>query len=169
MAKFNSKNRGYSLIEIIIYIGIFALISVVVVNSFIHSVSASKTAFAKRNLLETGNSAMERMTREIRLADTIIDANSVFDTGSGILEISSVPPTGGTRVIKFKIDSGVVNMYEGGTLYGSVSGSQAVVSTLIFRKITTAQGKAIKIEMTVTDSLGYTSNFYNTVGLRGVY
>src|SRR3989344_3740780 len=131
MTKLNSKNRGYSLIEIIIYIGIFAMISIVVVNSFINSISASKTAFAKRNLLETGNSAMERMTREIRLADTISDANSVFDTGSGILEISSIPPAGGTRVIKFKIDSGVVNIYEGGTLYGSVSGSQAVVNTLI--------------------------------------
>lgn len=160
------KNKGYSLIEVVVYIAVFSLISVVVVNSFIVSFSTSKTAFAKRNLLEAGNSAMETMTREIRGSESVVDANSTLGANPGILEINNSITS---RTVKFQINSGSLDIYENTVLQGSISGSKVSISSLIFRKIITTSGEAVKIEMTLLDSLGRTVNFYNTVILRGSY
>lgn len=165
----NKMKRGYTLIEIVVYIAVLSLVSIVVVNSFIVSISSSKVAFEKRNLLEAGNTIMERMAREIRLADTVVDANSTFDSDPGVLEISSTDSVSGTRTVKFQVDSGEMSMYENGSLYGSISGDKVAVSSLFFRKITTSSGVAIKIELGLLGGQGHVSNFYNTVALRGAY
>lgn len=165
----NKMERGYTLIEIVVYIAMLSLVSIVVVNSFIVSISSSKVAFEKRNLLEAGTIAMDRITREIRMADTVVDANSTFDSDPGILEISSTDSSGDTRTIRFQVDSGEMSMYENGSFYGSISGDKVTVNSLFFRKIITSSGVAIKIELSVLGNEGRVANFYNTVALRGAY
>lgn len=163
MKNIHKMKSGYTLIEIVIYIAVLAMISIIVVNSFIVSLSSSKIAFSKRNLQEAGINIIERMTREIRDAGDIVDANSIFDNNPGAIEVD------GANIIKFNINSGSLDMYKDDVLYGSLSGPKVTVSSLVFRKIVTPTSEAVKIELVLMDSLGRSANFYNTVVLRGSY
>lgn len=162
--KFSQK--GFSLIEVIVYIGVLSFISIIVINSFIVSFSISRIAFEKRNLLESGNSVLDRISREIRNADSIVDANSVFDSSDGVLELSS---ENGARMVKFQIDSGKISFYEDDDFYDFISGDKVTAESIIFRKITTSASTAVKIEMILKDDSDRVVNFYNTVILRGSY
>lgn len=169
----NSKQKGYSIIEMVVYLSIFAIMSVVVINSFIVILKSFNTSRINRNLLESGSIAMERIGREIRETKTINVANSTFGTNPGILQLDSLNVTGyPDSVIRFVVSNGALNIYENGVLIGNLLGQNVTVSSLIFRRMTNTNSEAIKIEMTLQTVSGNTTrleNFYSTVVLRGLY
>lgn len=170
--KKNKLQKGYTLIETIVYLSIFALVSVLVINSFI-TVSYSYSSVRSNNdLLESGSFAMERMSREIRQAKTISVANSTLSSSPGVLELNSTDSSGNAFIVKFSVSNGALNVYENNTLVGNILGSNVSVTNLVFRRITTTKGEAVKIEMTLQDTRSKTTSiekFYDTVILRGAY
>ncbi len=170
MKKKIKNKKGFSLVEIIIYLAIFAMISIFVINSFINVMAAFNTTRINRDLLESGISSMERMSREIRQASSVDLVNS--NLGMGILQLNSTDDLGSPMVIKFSKDVDLLNIYRSGVLLDNLLGSNVALDLLVFRHILTAQGEAIKIEMTVHNVDGRkmkTENFYNTIILKGSY
>lgn len=168
----NKKNSGFSLVEILVYIAIFAALSVVIINSFSVIVASFNSTRTSRDLLEGGNTSFERITREIRLANSVDSANSVLGSTPGTLQMNSTNSGGSARIVKIILESGAVNLYEDGTLTGNLLGSNVQATSLIFRKITTTAGTAVKVEMTLQDQRGKdhrSEKFYDTVILRGDY
>jgi type II secretory pathway component PulJ len=165
--------RGYSLIEVIVYIAIFTSISILVINSFITILSSFKNTEANRRLLESGSLVMERMTREIRQANSIDLTNSTIGSNPGILQLNGKDSGGGLIYIKFKKeDNGEIDIYRNNNSGENLLSSQVLVTSLIFRRITTTESEAVKIEMTIqytNGSIVKTENFYNTIILRGSY
>lgn len=167
-----NKNRGYSLVEIIIYLAIFTSVSLVVINSLIVSMSSFSVVRSNRDILESGTLAMERISREIRNANSVATANSTLGSSPGTLELNTTDINDDPTTIKFTMANGAINLYAGGTLTGNLLGSNISVTSLIFRHIITTEGEAVKIEMTLSDTRTKQSNvekFYNTVILRGSY
>lgn len=168
----NNFTKGYSVIEIVVYLAIFSALSITIINSFIVVSSSMMTTRTNRDLLESGSSSMERISREIRQAKSVDIANSTFGTNPGVLQLNSTDNSGTAKIIKFTTSSGVLNLYENGVLSGSIIGSNISTTNLIFRRIVTIKGEAIKIEMTLQDKRSKTQRlekFYNTVILRGGY
>lgn len=166
------KQGGYSIAEMIVYIAIFASISIVVINSFIIVARSFSVSRTNRDLLESGSTALERMSREIRKAKSIDTSNSTLGSSPGVLQLSSTDASGNATLVKFSVTSGALNLYQGGTLTGTILAPTVSVTNLIFRRITTLQGEAVKIEMTLQDTrspLQTTAKFYDTVILRGEY
>lgn len=167
------KNKGFSLIEIIIYISIFAMISIVVINSFVVVVNSFAETRSTRDLLESGNTSLERISREIRQAKSIDIGNSTFASSPGVLQLNSTNAGGNPRIVKFAVVNGALNLYQDGVLTGNLVGANISVTSLIFRRIAvTANVEAVKIEMTLQDNRSKTlhsENFYDTVLLRGAY
>jgi Tfp pilus assembly protein PilW len=166
------KNKGYSIFEVIIYLAIFTVMSVAVINSFILVFSSFANTRSNRDLLESGSTVMERMTREIRQAKGVDVGNSTFSSNPGVLQLNSTDDTGTDILVKFSVSSGALNLYQSGVLVGNLVGQKILVTNLIFRKITTSVGEAIKIEMTLQDTGSKdnkTANFYDTIILRGEY
>lgn len=166
------KQSGYSLIEMVVYLAIFTFMSIAVINSFIVVMASFSTTSTNRDLLESGSTAIERMSREIRQANNIDTANSVLGTSSGVLQLNSTDSSGGATVVKFNTSSGALNLYQAGTLTGNLLGQNISVTSLVFRRINTTIGEAVKIEMTLQDTKSKnltTANFYDTVILRGEY
>jgi Tfp pilus assembly protein PilW len=164
------KIRAFSLVETIIYLAIFTMVSILVINSFITVMSSFATTRSNRSLLEAGISSMERMSREIRQASSIDLANS--NLGLGTLQLNSIDINDNLTTIKFKKENSTLNIYQAGTLSGSLVDQNIVVDSLIFRRIATAHGEAIKIEMILSDArskINKTESFYNTIILRGGY
>ncbi len=163
---------GYSVIEIIIYVAIFAMLSIAVIHSFVTVSSSFGATRVNRNLLEAGSTIMERLTREIRQSTSIDVTSSTLGSSPSVLQMNTLAEDGTPTTVKFIIESGVIDMYTGGALIGSLHSNRISIPTLIFRKISTTESEAVKIELTLQDATGKsvrTESFYDTVVLRGTY
>ncbi len=163
---------GFSLIEMVVYVSIFAMLAVVVINSYMVIVASFNRTQTNRDLQESGNAVMERISREIRQAKSITVANSTLGTTPGTLEMATTDASGTSATVKFILESGGVNIYSNGTLIGNLVGQNVTATSLIFRQMTTTAGTGVKVELTLQDARGKehrTENFYDTVILRGDY
>lgn len=168
--KIKKFNKGFSLVEIIIYLAIFSMISILVINSFITVMSAFNITRTNRDLVESGINSMERISREIRQADSIDVVNSNLTLG--ILQLNSKDEFNNPVVIKISKDSSLLNIYKDNVLYGNLLSQNIILNNLVFRRIETTESEGVKIEMTITDirsKNNKTENFYNTIILRGSY
>lgn len=163
------NKKGFSIIEILIYLAIFTVMSIVVINSFIIILSSSSTIRSNHDLLDSGSVAMERISHEIRKAKNIDLVNSVFDSNSSVLQLTDVD---GTSNINFRKDGDNLDISKNGGSLGNLLAENIHLNSLIFRRIVTAQGEAVKIEIQLQDTRGKankSANFYDTVILRGGY
>lgn len=166
------KKNGYSIVEILVYLAIFTTMSIMVINYFIVVLGSFHTTRANRDLLESGATSIERIAREVRQADSVDIVNSTLSSSPGALQLNSTDSSGNPMIIKFSVTNGALNLYEDGSLIGNLLSENISVTTLVFRRIVTANGEAVKIELTLqsTDSDNSQSeNFYNTIILRGGY
>lgn len=165
---FNNFDKGFSLVEIIFYLAIFATLSILVINSFIIILSSFRTTNSNRNLIEGGLNVMERVTREIRIANNI----NLTNTTSTILELETLNEQEVLVTTKIISENGDLNLYQDGILKGNLLTNNIDLTYLFFRIISTPQGQAIKIEMTLEETSSRTpksKNYYNTIILRGGY
>lgn len=157
--------KGFSLFETVVYIALFSLISIIILFSISISAKIYRTARVNNLMTESGNIAMERITRSARSANALT-ANSVFGSSTGVLELANSDAT----TAKFYISNGVVLLDENGVLSGSLTNEDLVASSLYFYNITTPQGVAVKTELTLTHpQTSRTEKFQSTTILRNAY
>ncbi len=158
----------------VLYLAIFTIMSIAVINSFIIVMSSFRNTVTNRNIMESGVTAMERISREIRQAKSIDTFNSALASSPGILQLNSTDTSGTDQVIKFSVSSGAINLYKDGLLVANLLDPNISVTNLVFRRITNASGngEAVKIEMTLQDTKSknlVSKNFYNTIIVRNEY
>lgn len=160
----NKKNGGYSLLELIIYIALFAVISVLIVRSLVTVMKTYAKAQNYRRLQNNGELVMERITREIRNSKSI--TNGVYTTNPGSLTL--VQDTEGVpQTVEFLVSNTSVQVTVDGST-APLSTTQVTVTNLIFRTVVTTQGVGIKTELTLTTTSApsSTAKFYSTTLLR---
>lgn len=163
--KKNKYSIGFTLIETVVYVGLFALISIGVLSSIGISSKIYRTARVNNLITQSGNVAMENITRNIRSASSVT-LNSNFGTALGVLEL--LKPDG--SVVKIYNSNGVVAMNEDGTLVGNLTNQDLSVPSLFFYKITTPNGTAIKTELLLSyTKTGVVKKFQTTTVLRNSY
>lgn len=93
----NNHNFGFTLVEILVYIAIFILITTSAIG-LLFSLSDLFTQYKlKQSLLESGTNIMERLFVEIREADSIVLTESeIASSTAGALALDK-----GTETIKF--------------------------------------------------------------------
>jgi Tfp pilus assembly protein FimT len=168
----SSQSNGYSLIEMIVYLAVFTTLSILIINCFIVISASFSQTRTNRDLLEAGSSSLERISREIRQSKNIDIANSTLGSSPGVLSLSSTDASSVDQTIKFAVVGGALNIYKNGTLIGNLLGQNISVTSLIFRRIATTNGEAVKIELSVQDTRSKnltTKNFYDTIILRNEY
>ncbi len=159
---------GYSVVEIIIYVAVFAVVSIIIANAFIVLVSFFNQSRTNHNLLQSGNTALERMSREIHTATAIRTSTSTFGSSPGVLDLDSTDANGNAQTVKFNMASGALNLSYNNTLVDNMLPPNVVVTSLIFYKTTTTNGPSVKIEMALQDTQdksGLTEQFYNVTAL----
>lgn len=164
--------RGFSLVEMLIYIFILTIILAVVTNS-IYSLSKSYRSIRSADTLESSAmSSLDRIVREIHDATSVDSTLSTLGTSPGVLMLNTTDDLGATTTVKFSVSSQAIRVAEAGVDVGPLTDSSTRVTSLIFRLITTSQSKAVKVEMTIesgTSTSYKTKNFYSTAVLRGSY
>lgn len=165
--------RGLTLIETIVYITIFAVISLAAINSLIMVMNSFNKGRLWSKIGSSAESALERMTREIRLSYDI-DASSNLGSHPGHLVLNTyVLGTETPTTVEFYLDSGKIMIIDRGASAVALTSDDLTITNLIFRQINASSiSKAVKIEMTIQGSSGNyqkTERFYNTAILRGSY
>ncbi|MEW5907766.1 MAG: hypothetical protein AB1643_01095 [Patescibacteria group bacterium] len=167
------KSKGVSLIEGIIYMAIFIVISVAVINSLIIVLGS----FGKAKLLSaidySGEAAMERMIRETRMSYDVDSSFSVFGSNPGRLVLKKYISGGATTTVDFYINNGLLFVSEGGEAGETLIYSGVSVSNFTLNSISSSTtSKAIKISLELMANRGdyqRTERFYDTAILRDSY
>lgn len=174
----NNKN-GFTLVEMIIYVAFFAILSVLSINATILVMKSFYTLRINQSISQSATTALERMSREIRNAYDIDSLNSTLTTSPGRLTLLTKDDLGALTTVEFYTNAGnQINMKIGDVDQGSLMTKTVSATNLVFRSMTngtatSTNSKAVKIEMTLRDSRdarsGFTKTvkFYDTIVLRG--
>lgn len=164
-----SKSRGFSLVEMLIYIAILVLMLAVIMNIVISVVSSGRIIKALRTVENSALASLERITRETRQAESVNLASSVLDTNPGHLTLQGLDALGTPRTVEFYLSSGVLMFSEDGVEVGALTQADAQVTSLVFRRFSGPNAEGIRTEITIESgtSTHYRSNdFYSSVVLR---
>lgn len=149
------------MLELLFYISFFAAMSLAVVAAMVAMSGSFKETAMYAKLGQSGE-IMERISREISSAESIASIS--------LTSLKINMPTGATR--EFRLSGDNIELYEDDTLVGNLNSSEISLSALSFTEITTAEGRGVKISMTLgldSDKLGREYDLNNTIVLRGNY
>lgn len=165
--------KGVSLLETLIYVAVVVLLTVVVVNTAMVMTTASAKTRLKRNVLSEAGISVERITREIRLADSIDISGSTLGTHPGVLRLNTIvsvdDETPTTR--EFYLEDGALMMKEGTSTAVPLT-SAVNINNLIFYRIVASTSEAASVVLTAEDTfrgLSELHTFYSTAVLRRSY
>ncbi len=163
----SNYTKGYSLIELLVYITLFITISLVVMQSLLYAMKTYSNARTYRSIQQNAELAMERITREIRQADTISVTGNVFGSSPGTLVISGINDLGNSFTDSITVAGGAVQITTN-SVASTLTSSEVIVNDLTFWNISAAASDAIKLKMTLSTTRPpvITKSFYTTVILR---
>lgn len=167
-----TQKRGFTLIEMIVYVVILGIIAVLAVNSTLEMTKAYVNLRVSRDMNASAAAVLERMTREIRGANGIDLVQSTLGANPGRLTLNTKDAVGADTTVEFYVENGLIKVKEGGVAKGALMTSSTQASNFIVRSLSNANSEAIKIDLTVAaarGSVSKTRSFYNTIVLRGSY
>ena len=167
MIKINQK--GFSIMEMLIYLAILALMLWVIANILNSMIQTERVASSSRVVENAAIFGLERIVRETRDA-TSVGASSVLDLNPGVLVLSGTDINGGAKTIEFFISLGALHIKENGVDKGALTESKAIVTDLVFSVLSNPNSKSVKTVMTVESGTSTTykkETFYSTTILRG--
>lgn len=163
--------RGFSLIEVIVYIAILAVLSTFAVNTLLLIHSSLAEIRVTRALNASAAVAVERMIRVIRDGRSVNIGASTFGSSPGVLALTGSESPALTH--RFSVSGKALLLESGSNPAVRLTPSGVLVENLVFRLVTASTtSQAIKVELTLAASTGKattTQNFYGTAVLRNSY
>lgn len=159
--------------EMVIYLGIVAVVFVVIVNMTLSVASVWNSARVKRNIIAQGASALERILYELRLANSVDTAASIFGSSPGKVKLNTVVSSADATPItrEFFADASALKLREGGA--DTFLTTDVSVTNLTFYLVENADtSQAVRVVLIVEDGNGtakQTQTFYGAAVLRGSY
>ena len=117
-----------------------------------------------RNINNSIVTSLERMTRDIKMANDVVSLQSVFDIHPGKLVLQSTATT-----TEFYLSNGILRVKENTVDAGPLIQQESSIDNLVFRLLDNGTSKAVRIEMTMSityKEIAKTKKFYSTVVLR---
>ncbi len=168
-------SSAFSLIEMLVYISILAVIFILVVSTTLSFTSSYRMLAALRAADHAGIDALEPMTRAIRAAGSVLTTQSVLGSNPGTLALYEAH-NGDSTTTQFNLQNGVVEMavtvngVADAALSGPLTSTSATVTSLVFNVLSTSTASAVKIDMTavgISGAVSESKNFHDTIVLRG--
>ncbi len=171
--KIIKKQSGFSLIEIIVYLGILTFMTVVVINSTFSLFKNFNIIKANQSMESNAISILDKMTRDIRDTKNILTSQSSFGVNNGILslQIASSTNENSSTTIKYYLENEKIKYMQNGILLGNLSNKEIRVDNFKLYYFTVNGYEAIKIELNLKTnphlaSTTISKNFYTTIQAR---
>lgn len=163
--------KGYSFIEVLIYSAVLALIVSLSVASIISSWRGFNKARANGNIAQSGAFALELITRDIRLAQSI-SAESNFGANPGILALV----LSATSSVKYSISNQIIVRQENANPAVNITAGHTKIVSLFFWKESSSLpdilSEIVSVEFTMEAGEGVIfkqRKFFGSAVLRGGY
>jgi type II secretory pathway pseudopilin PulG len=159
-----TQQSGFSLVEMVVYIGLVVLVFTLVLNIVFSFSSSYQELGADRAAEQSALLSMERMVRDIHGALDYTAALSVLNTSPGTLVLTT-----GATTTKFYAQNGKIKVDVNGVYLGPLTASNALTTNLIFRISTSTASTMVKIELTVSGTSGHvtkTKSYYTSAILK---
>ena len=165
-------HRGFSIVELLVYLAIFAVALTLIVGTSL-GLSRAYGGVANLSRIEQWSvSVLERLTREARGAESVDTAASVLDVNPSILALATTDDAGAARLVEFFVSNGALRFKENGVDMGALTGGKVSVSSFVARRIATGRSEVVKVELALQSGTGIastTKRFYATTILRNSY
>ena len=99
------RQKGFTLIEMIVSLGIFSIVAVVALGALIKIISANKKAQTLQSAMTNQNYALESMSREMRMGTNFICKNEispVINNNDQVSSCSNISNNADPTIIAFK-------------------------------------------------------------------
>lgn len=164
--------HGFSLIELLVYLAVFATALVLIVGTAL-GLSRAYGGVANLSRIERdGVGVLERLTRESRGAESVDMVGSVFGVNPSKLVLNTTDDAGAARTVEFFISGSALRVKENGVDGGALTGNKIVVSSFVAQRIATGRSEAVRVELSLQSGAGTastTKRFYATTILRNSY
>lgn len=161
------SHRGFSLVEMLIYISILVLVSGGALTVLFDLTDHLNRSRSERLMVNTAQTVLERMLTEIRISGAVDEPNSTLGSSPGALSL--LQP--GTTTVNFEMNGGVLRVERDDVDLGALTDS-VVVDSLVFHHYENPLTEMVGIELTLSAVVGgaTTTRTFNTAAvLRGSY
>lgn len=172
----SSFEKGYTVLELLIYVILFAGISIFVVLTFAGFAKAWGASRTQRALFRGGSDATERLLREIRFAKGIRRSESTFDATPGVLALDTfIDPSSDTlTTITFLVQNNQLMVQPGAQTPQPLTASNVRVDSFKVWEVSpfkTASTTSIELVLTAGAGTSFqrSATFTATGVLRGSY
>lgn len=166
-------NQGFSIVEIIIYFGLLAVISTLVIGNIITLFKNYNVVRSNQELEYNAINIFDKLTRDTRDAKSVNISDSSFSVAQGAvsLHIASSTNDNASNTVKFYLNNNKLKYMKDGVDFGNISTNAVNVSNFKIYYISSSSTEAIKVEMTLDtiphlNSTNISKNFYTTIQLR---
>lgn len=165
------KQSGYSLIELLVYVALFAVVLIIFVQGAIELLNTYAQYSANRIVRNTSLELFERVGHELRDAQTINVSSSVFTTHPGTLAyITNEDEMNMNSSII--LDNGSLLLYEESNLVGPLTPEEIEVSDFVLYHLNNTSSEMVVIEVTLSTTkrnVTVEKSYRDAFVLRGSY
>ena len=171
--KNNLKNqeKGFSLVEVLIYSGMLILITFFIVQSIIALVKSHSKVVLDRSVEYSSEAAINKIIGEIKNASSVNTGSSSFGTNPGTLSLNGTENSV-SYTIAFSVQNGAIVFSKDGGVSVPLTSSDVSVTSMIFKIASTTNSIAIKVDATIYGTkrdYSKTLNLSDFAILRGSY
>jgi len=165
--RYSLRQRGFSLIEVLIYVGLVAVLTISIIGTLITLAEVYGTLAGVKRLNTSGASALDRIIRTVRDAESVDIGVSQFSSSPGSLTLNMSEGS-----VSFLVENGVLEVEEDGASAGRLTQEGVSVSGLTFTRVASSRSEMVMavLELTTT-ARGATSTktFRGGAVVRGSY
>lgn len=165
--KCNTKQKGFSLIEMLVYIALLVLLSGAVIVSIFSLSDVFQRNTHERELADAAVHTLERISREARKAGG-------FNLGGSQLNVplGSVALVDGSTTTIFSVTNGRMEVSVNGAPEEVLTPEHIVVDNVVFHRLQSTSTEALRVSLTLSvkeDTASTSMTFLNTAVLRNSY
>ncbi|MCW9054436.1 MAG: type II secretion system GspH family protein [Candidatus Pacebacteria bacterium] len=176
------KQRGFTLIEIMVAVALFAVVMTISIGALLSLVEANRKAQALNSIKDNLNFALENMSRNMRAGTTYhcstntlvpSDLDSPEDCASGGVLVAfekfdGDPADPGDQVVYRFVANRIEKSVDGGSTFIPITASEVVIEDMKFYVVGTTQGdtKQPRIVMTIQGSAGVSARTVTNFNLQ---
>lgn len=174
--------KGFSLIEIMVAVSLFAVVMTISVGSLLSLIDANRKAQALNSVINNLNFALENMSRNIRVGNTYHcdtstsvppNINTTQDCSNGgvlfAFEGNGGDITDSTDQVVYRfIDSRIEKSIDGGATFIAITASEVTIDDMKFYTVGTTRGDTSqpRVVMTIQGTAGVGSKTVTSFALQ---
>lgn len=132
----NLSRKGFTLMEVVIYLGILSMIMVGFISFFLSINSSRNKNFVMHEVQANNRIALEYITQFVKASNGINTGSSTFDSDPGILSLAMDDVAKNPTIISLDVDDGVIQVKEGASDAVAIVSGQVKVTNLVFTNLT---------------------------------